>query len=167
MNNRIRAWFAFLVCAPLLAGCATTGDPRQGGLFGWSEDKAAARQEQLMQNDQLARQQLANEQQRMAALGSQRALLATETARLQAELGRLLEENRMLDTQLRGLMQRRQLRQDHVARLQKMLNDNEQLRVTAHERASNRTQPAAPAQVRAISDQNAQLHREVMILLQR
>ena len=35
----------------LLTSCETTGDPRQGGLFGWSESKAqdrlASRQERL------------------------------------------------------------------------------------------------------------------------
>ncbi len=30
--------------ALMMMGCATTGDPRQGGLFGWSEKKAVERQ---------------------------------------------------------------------------------------------------------------------------
>ncbi|MDR3403380.1 MAG: hypothetical protein P4L99_12855 [Chthoniobacter sp.] len=34
-----------LAAAWLLAGCTTTGDPRQGGLFGWSEAKARDRQQ--------------------------------------------------------------------------------------------------------------------------
>jgi hypothetical protein len=29
------------------AGCETTGDPTQGGLFGWSENKAQKRQDEL------------------------------------------------------------------------------------------------------------------------
>jgi hypothetical protein len=33
-----------LLVAWALAGCETTGDPRQGGLFGWSEAKARDRQ---------------------------------------------------------------------------------------------------------------------------
>ncbi|MEP6672223.1 MAG: hypothetical protein ABJF10_23875 [Chthoniobacter sp.] len=33
-----------LAAGMLLAGCATTGDPQQGGLFGWSEAKARDRQ---------------------------------------------------------------------------------------------------------------------------
>ena len=32
-----------------LAGCETTGDPTQGGLFGWSEGKAKARSSALEQ----------------------------------------------------------------------------------------------------------------------
>jgi len=35
-----------LAALSLLAGCATTGDPRQGGLFGWSEAKARDRQQE-------------------------------------------------------------------------------------------------------------------------
>jgi predicted nucleic acid-binding Zn-ribbon protein len=33
----------------VLAGCETTGDPTQGGLFGWSEGKAKARSSALEQ----------------------------------------------------------------------------------------------------------------------
>lgn len=45
--NRKQLTFAgmFLVLAPL--GCRTTGDPNEGGFFGWSRDKAEARQEDL------------------------------------------------------------------------------------------------------------------------
>jgi hypothetical protein len=33
-----------------LASCQTTGDPSQGGLFGWSENKAQTRQQILRQH---------------------------------------------------------------------------------------------------------------------
>lgn len=53
-----------LVGSLLLTSCETTGDPRQGGLFGWSESKAqnrlADREDQLDQTesdtDRVARQ---------------------------------------------------------------------------------------------------------------
>lgn len=32
-----------LLAASLLTGCETTGNPREGGLFGWSETKAQGR----------------------------------------------------------------------------------------------------------------------------
>ena len=35
-----------LAAGALLMGCTTTGDPRQGGLFGWSEAKAGERQKE-------------------------------------------------------------------------------------------------------------------------
>ncbi|MEO8350251.1 MAG: hypothetical protein ABI680_00885 [Chthoniobacteraceae bacterium] len=37
----------FPVVACLFSGCETTGDPTQGGLFGWSEGKAKARRSSL------------------------------------------------------------------------------------------------------------------------
>ena len=38
---------AILLCLPfLLCSCETTGDPNQGGLFGWSSSKADQRLEQ-------------------------------------------------------------------------------------------------------------------------
>jgi hypothetical protein len=39
----------FALGALALAGCETTGDPTQGGLFGWSENKAQARSAALEQ----------------------------------------------------------------------------------------------------------------------
>jgi len=50
-----RAILLSLASAALLSSCATTGDPTQGGLFGWSENKAedriAAREERLRRLD--------------------------------------------------------------------------------------------------------------------
>ena len=45
-------------------GCATTGDPNQGGLFGWSEAKAQARIDEK-------RRILEEEQRRTEQLGGQ------------------------------------------------------------------------------------------------
>jgi hypothetical protein len=41
----------------LLSACSTTGDPRQGGLFGWSEAKARERQEE--RQERVAREEAA------------------------------------------------------------------------------------------------------------
>lgn len=158
--NAIRKWLGLAMCGLLAAGCESTGDPRQGGLFGWSEQQAVSRQETLVQDDQLARLQLAQQQQRAATLGDRQVALATETASLKAELARLLDENGALDAQLRGLMQRRRLGQDHAARLRKILADNAQLRVAARAPGAG----SARSQAGAVNEQNARLHREVMIL---
>jgi hypothetical protein len=41
------AWLGGLLALGwIMAGCTTTGDPRQGGLFGWSEAKAQDRQKE-------------------------------------------------------------------------------------------------------------------------
>jgi hypothetical protein len=43
MKNKALLLTIALTCATALTSCQTTGDPRQGGLFGWSEPKAQDR----------------------------------------------------------------------------------------------------------------------------
>lgn len=43
----LRVIFGPLLAVVLLSACETTGDPSQGGLFGWSQQKADARVENL------------------------------------------------------------------------------------------------------------------------
>ncbi|MEA3209562.1 MAG: hypothetical protein QOE70_2619 [Chthoniobacter sp.] len=61
----------WLVLAPIfaaLAACETTGDPRSGGLFGWSEAKAQDRQSARQAEVSRADHELAGETQRQARL---------------------------------------------------------------------------------------------------
>ena len=37
-----------------ISACTTTGNPREGGFFGWSEEQAKARQETLKRDDEAA-----------------------------------------------------------------------------------------------------------------
>lgn len=71
----------------MLTGCATTGDPRQGGLFGWSETKARDRQQERQERVAGSETELAREDARTQSLeesstGTDRQLAA---ARLQHE----------------------------------------------------------------------------------
>lgn len=159
-------WMPLFALALSVAGCGTTGDPRQGGLFGWSEDQANARQVALRQAEANAHQQAAAEQRRTDALRSQQAGLSAEAMRLKAELDRLLHENQKLDAQLRDTMQRRRVGWDEAARLRKILSDNESLRSASRETSAAGGAPS-PIQVDAVNVQNNRLHRELMILLQR
>ena len=43
MPMKIAVLSLSLLSSLLLSSCATTGDPTQGGLFGWSENKAQGR----------------------------------------------------------------------------------------------------------------------------
>lgn len=156
-----------LALAAAATGCATTGDPLQGGLFGWSEEKAQARQASLSQTDAAAQQDAAAQNERAAALRGQRADLTAEAARLRSELDRLLAENSKLDAQLRELMLRRQLGGAEAARLRKLLADNEQVRQSARGAATGGASASALPRVEAMNDQNGRMHREVLILLQR
>lgn len=62
-----------------LVGCQTTGDPRQGGLFGWSESKAIERQDRL-------REQLAASSARERATARQEGTLSARRETLEADV---------------------------------------------------------------------------------
>ena len=62
---RLGGWLAM---GGLLAGCATTGDPQQGGLFGWSEAKARDRQSERQKRVAGEEAELAREDARGRAL---------------------------------------------------------------------------------------------------
>jgi hypothetical protein len=57
----------------VLAACETTGNPREGGLFGWSETKAQARQEEKRGQVTAAEAELAREKARGEALQERNA----------------------------------------------------------------------------------------------
>ena len=77
----------------LMTGCATTGDPRQGGLFGWSEemaqDRLAERQNtvQYLEQEQYAQQSRSEYLEMTAAeKQSQKAALTRQIAQLDREI---------------------------------------------------------------------------------
>ena len=84
-------------CCAGLCGCQTTGDPTQGGLFGWSQKKAdarlAEREETLSQTQETARQ----EEQKAGALHREVQLNAEDLHDEQAELSRLLADTEALE----------------------------------------------------------------------
>ena len=86
-----------LVCSAALCGCETTGDPTQGGLFGWSEKKAgeriAERETTLEQAQENARQSAAE----AAAFRHEEGANAEELREEQAELSRLLADTDALE----------------------------------------------------------------------
>lgn len=78
------------IAALALTACETTGDPTQGGLFGWSEGKAKQRQAAL-------HDAVALEQDRGSAARSQTGRLQAESRSNQAEISRQRGQlNRML-----------------------------------------------------------------------
>lgn len=166
--SRAASTLSTLLLLLLVTACATTGDPRQGGLFGWNEDQAKTRQDTLRRDDATARQQAATESERGATLRNRQQGLSSEAGQLKTELDRLLNENTGLETRLRELMTRRQIGGTELARLRQVLADNERLRSTTRSAtltSGTGTGPAA-ADARAVNDLNGRLHREVLILLQ-
>jgi len=71
-------WVAPAIALAALTACETTGDPRQGGLFGWSESKARERKEQRQTRVARAETELNRENAQGAALES-RAETATKS----------------------------------------------------------------------------------------
>ncbi len=85
-----------LVCAAL-CGCQTTGDPTQGGLFGWSQRKAEERQAE--REDTLNREQQAmrQQQQHEAGLRREMRLEANDLDEQQKEISQLLANAEALE----------------------------------------------------------------------
>jgi predicted RNase H-like nuclease (RuvC/YqgF family) len=165
MRRRSRGWLAGLVL--LAGGCATTGDPQQGGLFRWSEDKARGRQQDLTRRSSAAEERVDDEDRRGANLRGQYAALDTEAQRLKDELDRLDAENRTLDAQLRSLLQERRFGADKKRRLQALLTENDRwLAVAARSATSGQDTAGRRADVEKASTHNARLHRELFALLQ-
>lgn len=83
----------FAAAAPLLGGCETTGDPRQGALFGWSEAKARDRQallrQQLAEANADNRSASARSSSLRAAQSSLRSDVSARSTRLSALQGRV------------------------------------------------------------------------------
>jgi hypothetical protein len=83
-------WAASAIALAAVTACETTGDPRQGGLFGWSESKARERQEQRQTRVTGAETELNRESDQGAALQS-RAETAEKNLRT-AEAQRIQDE---------------------------------------------------------------------------
>lgn len=147
-----------------LAACKTTGDPRQGGLFGWSEKKAQQRQQSMRADADAADTALAREQDRSANLHTHQAELSRDEQRLQIELSRLLNENERLEQRLRELVQQRRFDGTRLAQLRAVLADNERLRERAAPQGD--TTNSLWPQLELIDSQNQRLHREIFALLQ-
>lgn len=155
----------------LLGGCETTGNPRDGGLFGWSQQKADERQAALESERAAAERQRALESERGAALSDQRGRLSDEMQALQTRLSSALAENDALDAQLRALMAKGQLGNAELGRLQQTLAASQRARAEARRAASPSAPAASPEklarQSQTVNQYNQQLHREVLLLMGR
>lgn len=160
-----------VLLAALLAACETTGDPRRGGLVGWSEQQAIERQRALEAERTAAQHEQTQEIQRGAALAGQQAQLSAEVRTLQAHLASALAENDALDVKLRELMTKRQLAGSELARLRQTLDHSRRARGAAQRAAAdNAAAPSADKLARhsqEVNRYNQQLHDEVMLLMGR
>jgi regulator of replication initiation timing len=164
-------WAATLILTASLAACETTGDPRQGGLLGWSEQKAFQRQAALEAENKAAQDRLTQETQRGAELRSRQTRLGSEVDSLQASLASALAENDALDARLQQLMGQQQLADAELARLRQTLDASRSARTAARRAASDkRVGSSAESLARhsqAVNLYNQQLHSAVMLLMER
>lgn len=162
---------AALTLSATLAACQTTGDPRQGGLLGWSEQKAAERQQQLEAENKAARDSLAQETQRSADLRSRQTHLDSEEASLKASLDSALAENDALDARLQQLMKRQALADAELARLRQTLEASRNARTAARRAAAEPTVGSTAESLarhsKTVNQYNQQLHHAVMLLMER
>ena len=72
MSKSSSSYLLLTVCAMTLTSCETTGDPTQGGLFGWSQPKANERIYQKQRELSHLEGDNYRQQQRTGSLKSQR-----------------------------------------------------------------------------------------------
>ena len=78
--------------ALLLAACETTGDPNQGGLFGWSESKAKTRQVALHDALYLEEDRGASARSQTSGLQATKSRNASAIRTQRAQLNRMLSQ---------------------------------------------------------------------------
>jgi chromosome segregation ATPase len=97
MRRHILGYMALL---PLLAGCATSSDPRQGGLFGGLSGLSSGTYDQRVKEREA---QLHASQQSQAELSSENARLEQEKAARQALVAQERQKLTKLDQEVQGL----------------------------------------------------------------
>lgn len=94
-----------------LCGCELTGDPRKGGLFGWSAAKARARQAERAKQLARAKRRLADETSRTQALNTRESGVKSELANADANQRLRLER---LERQYAATLQRAKALEDEA-----------------------------------------------------
>jgi len=87
-----RAFLASVAAFVALAACETTGDPTQGGLFGWSESKARTRQIALHSALELEQDRTSEARSETSGLQATRSRNAAAIREQKAALNRMLSQ---------------------------------------------------------------------------
>lgn len=153
------------VAVASLAACDTTGDPRQGGLFGWSSFKADDRKHALEALAASERRAASEQQAASQQYAAQQSQLQTQVGDLRAQLNALLAENASLARQVESLSKKKRLAASDLKRVKKELGQNVDVREAAHDQLSASATGTASARA-MMKQQNDLLHEEVRYLLQ-
>lgn len=167
---------ALLSMALLCTACQTsTGDPRAGGFWGWSAEKAQQRQQQLQNDADNAQQQAANTGQQTALLTEQRRAEQLEVRMVELQLGALLTENETAERELDDLRKRKLKESTRLTSLLKEL-DARKTEVAAQARALLKSKDESKQRVslderkrltRQLDADNAKLRQAILLYLQR
>jgi hypothetical protein len=148
--------FAILVIT--ISGCQTTGDPTQGGLFGWSEEKAKLRQDEL--NQQLVKKQesLANERNKNITSLETKKKVSYDIKAREKTLKSLEADNSKIKKDIGLLMRKKHLKEADAKRLSIKLKEND------YRRKISQTKPL-DVRINEVNTQNSDLHDELQFLL--
>ena len=165
MSNCRARCLAF-AAACLLAGCETTGDPRQGGLFGWSESKANERQNALQLEASEAMR--ASELERARTQDSQRyeSTLRFTVEQLRARLKQVMLENQRLELELSDMIKKKTLESSELERVRTQLAENERIKKLAAAPAVQ-SREEITSSTSMVDQQNRHLYKEILFLLSR
>jgi len=147
-----------------MLGCQTTGDPRAGGLFGWSEKKAKARKQKLRygaDSAQLAVEKAATQSDQLTTTRNNQL---ARNEKLQRSFNTLLQENRNLQTELLALKNTSRLNEAKLKRLNKEYRSNEQFLRNFELQINNDGFNTSLAD--ELNKQNNRLHQELLFWLQ-
>jgi chromosome segregation ATPase len=115
--KQIVALAMLLTSLVLTSGCETTGDPTKGGLIGWDENKAKARQRQLEQQQQRRQSLLARLNEDNQTLGEQNQQLDAEVSFQQQQLQQLFGRQYRLEAKLKKLQKEEKISTQQVKKL--------------------------------------------------
>ena len=155
-----------LIVMTLLAGCQTTGNPTQGGLFGWSEEQAKQRQATMQSELQYKRQELRAEENEKEGLQKQSAAVNNKIRQYQSNLEILLQEQSNLKAQIEQLQAEDKLSSD---RIQKIYQQNPWLNKSRQEVLDEfrllLRDNVRQSQLQQIEQSNSQLTTEILLLI--
>ncbi|MCG8671731.1 MAG: hypothetical protein MI867_20165 [Pseudomonadales bacterium] len=106
-----------------LSSCKTTGDPTQGGLFGWSRDKADQRLRYYEQEATAAEREASEENAKSKQLSGDLKSKNQELAHERQLVDDLLTENNKLHEQLLALLNSKSEAADKLRELEKDRNE--------------------------------------------
>lgn len=154
----IKLFLAFFLLF-IVFGCATTGDPTKGGLFGWSEEKAKVRRTELEREANEARVRAREAKENQSNLNEREKGLDFQVKTLNNQLTRLMQENAALREEFEELMQQNNTLTEELTALQN------ELRQTQEEWSTPPPMSFSEVQAQKVRQQNKRLNAAILLLL--